>query len=125
MPTVLLVDDDPDNHTLLTVWLQRMGHRVLNAASAVEALRLLDEHGVPDLAILDIVMHQISGLELLDHLRRHNPASATLPAILLTARHLSSDQEAAGTLNAMLLTKPLERARLAAAVEQVLHPVGL
>jgi CheY-like chemotaxis protein len=123
MPTVLLVDDDPDNCYLLQVWLSAMGHRVLIAASAVEALQALDEHGVPDLAILDIVMDRISGLELLDHLRHHNPSCANLRAIMLTARELDTDRVEAGALNATLLKKPLDRAGLSAAINRALQPV--
>ena len=124
MPTVLLVDDDPDNCRLLQVWLAALGHEVLTANSAVAALHLLDEHGIPDLAILDIVMDQISGLHLLDHLRRHEPACALMPAILLTARHLASDWDEAQALNAALMTKPVGRAGLAEAIRLALQPAG-
>jgi CheY-like chemotaxis protein len=124
MPTVLLVDDDPDNRHLLRIWLTMMGHRVLEASSAVEALHALDEHGVPDVAILDIVMERISGLDLLDHLRHHDPSCAQMPAILLTAREQDSDEDEAGTLNARLMKKPIDRAALADAIGRALEPAG-
>lgn len=99
MAVVLRVDDDPDNHTLFFAWLSWMNHRVLGARSASEALQVLDEHGVPDVIVVDIVMEHIDGLQLLDHLRRHRPEGADLPAILLTARHLHTDQIIARDLN--------------------------
>ncbi len=121
MPTVLLVEDDPDNAALLQVWLAGMGHDVLTATSAIEALQVMDEHGVPDVAVVDIVMDLISGLQLLDHLRRHHPLTAQMPAILLTARHLVSDLEEAWALNAALMRKPVEKASLAAGIERALQ----
>ncbi len=94
------------------------------AGSALDALHVLDEHGVPDLAILDVAMEAISGLQLLQHLRRHKPARAQIPAILLTARHLISDLEEAWALNAALMTKPVEEAGLSAAIERALLRAG-
>ncbi len=121
MPTVLLVEDDPDNCYLMQVWLTVMGHTVLTAVSAVEALKLLDEHGVPDIAIIDIVMEEITGLDLLDHLRRHESLTARMPAILLTAREMDTDFADAWALDAALMKKPLEKANLAAAIKRALQ----
>jgi CheY-like chemotaxis protein len=104
---VLLVDDGPDDLTPLTVWLQTMGHQVHTATSANEALQVLDDHGYPG---MDIVMEHTTGLDLVDHLRHHHPASAHMPSMLLSARHLSSHQATALALNAHLMIKPLDRA---------------
>ena len=124
MSTVLLVDDDEDNCHLLQVWLTAMGHQVHLAASALEALRVLSEHAVPDIAIVDIVMDDINGLDLLHHLRRHEPLTTHLPAILLTARDLDSDRVDAWALEAVLMKKPVTRAALSAAIERALRPAG-
>ncbi len=124
MPTVLLVDEDTDHRQLLHLWLSDIGHQVHTAGSALEALHVLDEHGAPDLAILDVAMEAISGLQLLQHLRQHKPACAQMPAILLTTRHLISDLEASWALNAALMRKPVEEAGLAAAIERALLRAG-
>lgn len=105
----------------MQVRLSGMGHRVLTAASAVEALHLLDEHGVPDIAIVDIVMDEISGLDLRDHLRRDR-STAQMPAILLTARDMETDLAASWTLDAALMKKPVEKTGLAAAIGRALEP---
>ncbi len=124
MPTVLLVDADTDHRRLIHLWLSNIGHQVHAAGSALQALHVLDERGVPDLLILDVVMEAISGLQLLQHLRRHKPACAQMPAILLTARHQVSDLEEAWALNVALMTKPIEEAGLAAAIERALLRAG-
>jgi CheY-like chemotaxis protein len=116
MPTVLLVDDDSTTRTLLTAWLQQMDHQVLVAASAVEALYLLDEHGVPDVAVLDLGMEQIGDLELLHRLRRHDQPCADLPAILLTARRRRTDLDEAWALDGLMMINPIACEQLSAAI---------
>jgi CheY-like chemotaxis protein len=121
---VMIVEDDPDSRKLLEVWLSWMGHDVLSAASAVEAVRLLLVDGAPvaDVAILDIAMPEISGLQVLHHLRG-NAVYAHLPAIFLSASDLASDRAAARSMGAQFMKKPTTRATLQAAVDAALIPI--
>ncbi|GEM46829.1 response regulator transcription factor [Deinococcus cellulosilyticus] len=82
MPKVLVVDDDPRMLMMLRRGLAFEGYPVLEAQSGTEALEKLRDHDV-DLLILDIMMPDLSGLEVL---RKVRTAGETLPVILLTAR---------------------------------------
>ena len=79
---VLMVDDDPAMLESFDVLLQSWGFDVLQAADAREAKELVDRHD-PDIVISDVVMPEISGLELLRDLKAGNPQR---PVLLITAR---------------------------------------
>jgi len=67
---ILLVEDDSAVRNVTRRMLERLGHSVRQAASPSEALRLAGEEGAPDLAIVDIVMPEMSGIDLVARLRR-------------------------------------------------------
>jgi DNA-binding NtrC family response regulator len=79
---ILIVDDDPAMRESFDVLLQSWGFDVLQAADAREAKELVDRHD-PDIVITDVVMPEISGLELLRELKAGNPQR---PILLITAR---------------------------------------
>ena len=79
---ILMVDDDPAMRESFDVLLQSWGFDVLQAADAREAKELVDRHD-PDIVITDVVMPEISGLELLRDLKAGNPQR---PVLLITAR---------------------------------------
>ena len=79
---VLIVDDDPAMLESFDVLLQSWGFDVLQAGDAKEAKELVDRHD-PDIVITDVVMPEISGLELLRDLKAGNPHR---PVLLITAR---------------------------------------
>ena len=66
---VLIVDDDPDILNLVQFQLRHHGHRVATAGSADEAEALVDERGSPDVVVLDVMMPDVTGFELLTRLR--------------------------------------------------------
>jgi CheY-like chemotaxis protein len=82
---------------------------VLAARDGASAFAAVQERGRPDLAVLDVVMPGMSGLELLVALREHTGLQE-LPAIFLSARILPSDIAVGRGLGASYLTK---RKRLA------------
>lgn len=81
--TVLIVDDEPMNVTILEDLFSRY-YRTLSASRGQEALNLIEREPV-DLVLLDIMMPGMSGLQVLDTLR-NNPGTADLPVILVSAR---------------------------------------
>ena len=86
---VLVVDDIPDNVTMLAAHLRAKGYRTLKAYSGVEAIKLaLTEK--PDLIMLDINMPQLSGLDVCSQLKQH-PETAMTPIILVTAHSDTKD----------------------------------
>jgi CheY-like chemotaxis protein len=116
------VDDDPVVLNLVQIRLTSGGHRVLVASDPTEALRVVDERGLPDLAVLDVTLPGMSGLELFEELRRR-PGAESLPCIFLSARVQARDVEAGRALGATYLTKPFVASALLTAVERELAAV--
>jgi DNA-binding response OmpR family regulator len=86
-PLVLIADDDPDIRMLVRLRLERSGYTVIAANDGLQALQLAAECD-PVLAILDVTMPGLSGIEVTRALRGGN---ATFPIILLTARAQEAD----------------------------------
>ena len=121
MARVLVVDDDPDILNLVRVKLRARGHQVLGAGSGMEALQVVEERGAPEVAVLDVSMPVMTGLELLQRLRGRD-GLGELPAIFLSARVLPEDVEAGRALGATYLTKPFVTSALLDAVERLTTP---
>ena len=79
---ILVVDDDPAMRESFDMLLQNWGFDVLQAGEAREAKEMVDRYD-PDIVITDVVMPEISGLELLRDLKEGNPYR---PVLLITAR---------------------------------------
>ncbi|MCE7871670.1 response regulator [bacterium CPR1] len=80
---LLVVDDNPDNREVLGRRLERKGYQVLLAEDGKKALELVDNHPV-DLILLDIMMPEVSGLDVLRTVRYNKPAHE-LPIIMVSA----------------------------------------
>jgi len=107
VPRVLVVDDTEGNRDALSRRLERRGFAVMSAADGPEALQLLSKHPF-DLVLLDVMMPGMSGLEVLEQVRRDR-SPAELPIIMATAKDQSEDIVKALTLGANdYVTKPLD-----------------
>jgi PAS domain S-box-containing protein len=116
---VLIVDDETDTREVLRAVLERCGSKVVTAASAAEALKLLEEWK-PDVLVSDIGMPGADGYELMSQIRALNTDNATLPALALTAYVREEDRSQAfqaGFQNH--LSKPVEPVELVKAVAQL------
>ncbi|RLA41734.1 MAG: phosphate regulon transcriptional regulatory protein PhoB [Gammaproteobacteria bacterium] len=82
--TILIVDDESAIRDMVTVALEMAGYRCLQAENARDAHALIIDES-PDLVLLDWMMPETSGLELLRRLRR-DELTAKLPVIMLTAK---------------------------------------
>jgi DNA-binding response OmpR family regulator len=87
--TLMVVDDNPDLVDILRITLEEKEFNVRCAYSGREVFAGLEEKK-PDLIILDIMMPQMDGLEVLTRLRE-NPDTASIPVIFLTAKALYDD----------------------------------
>jgi CheY-like chemotaxis protein len=82
-PLVLVADDDDDILALVGLRLQRAGYDVVTARDGIEAIETL-EHGIPALAVVDVMMPRMDGHELVRALRAR-PDTAAIPILVLTA----------------------------------------
>ncbi|MBE2192824.1 MAG: response regulator [Anaerolinea sp.] len=84
MKRIMVVDDEPGARKIINIMLDRGGFSVIEAASAAEALTLLEQE-TPDLIILDIMMGGMDGIALCSALRNREATSQT-PILMLSAR---------------------------------------
>lgn len=113
--TILIVDDNPENLTLLGELL-RERYRVRAANSGARALQLVAQAPVPDLILLDIMMPGMSGYEVLEALRAE-PGTRDIPVIITTAMGSADDEQHGLVLGAVdYITKPLRPAVVLARV---------
>ena len=117
--TVLVAEDDDDLRGVLTASLTRNGHRVIQARDGAEALASLERDQV-DLLVLDLVMPNIDGFEVLARLKRTG-RGATLPVVVVTGTDRSTTELQALRLGAnVYLTKPVAAAALTEEVTRLL-----
>ena len=120
--TILVVDDDPDILRVVEVNLSLHGYRVLCASSGAEALSLVETHR-PQLAVVDLMMPGMDGLELTRRLRA-DPMVTALPIIVLTAKALTSDKVAGLAAGADdYIVKPFDTSELVARVRATLRRI--
>jgi CheY-like chemotaxis protein/anti-sigma regulatory factor (Ser/Thr protein kinase) len=122
--TILVVDDDPGLQDLVGFALKREGYEVLQAADAFAGLEIIEKEKV-DLALVDIMMPKMDGLEMLSRLRA---ANQDLHVIVMTA--LSEPATAVSALREQasdFLTKPFDLPQLLSAVKTVfeLEPLDI
>lgn len=97
--TVLVVDDDPKAVQLLNAYLEPAGYRVLTACGGQEGIDVARrEH--PDLIVLDLMMPEMSGFEVVAVLKR-DKRTASIPIVIVSARQMTVEDRAA--LNANIL----------------------
>lgn len=83
MRTVMVVDDDPILRAALRFKLEQAGYQVCAVGSGRELLAWLDLHK-PDLILLDLMMPNMSGFEVLEYLRS-DPALSSIPVVVVAA----------------------------------------
>ncbi len=121
MSLIFVVDDDPDVRELVEYKLVQQGHDVRSAADGQEALRLVPE-AMPALLLLDVMMPGLSGFDVLVRLRAE-PATRSLPIIMLTAKAQPADVERGIALGANdYMTKPFSPRELVNRIEAQLVP---
>ena len=117
---IVAVDDDRDLLRMMVLVLQNAGYEVLPARSGSEALTMLGSQ-TPDIVILDVMMPGVSGYDLVRWLRA-NPATATVPIIMLTAKALQQDKAFGFEAGADdYLTKPVSHSELLMRIKSLLR----
>jgi len=116
MPKILVVDDDLAVLATISLGLRQAGYQVLQVDSGLPAIRIC-KHEKPDLAILDMIMPDLSGLQVAEALRNET----LTPFIFLSAYSDDNLVKAAVEAGALgYLVKPVEMARIVPAIEVAL-----
>lgn len=86
---ILVVEDDSNIEQLVTFKLKNSGFQVFVAHNGVEALEFLEKNSV-DLVVTDVMMPIMGGKELVIELKK-NPATKSIPVVMLTSRTLEKE----------------------------------
>jgi len=113
---ILIVDDIDDNVFLLQTLLETEGYTVETAAGGWEALRQI-KADCPDLILLDVMMPDMNGYEVIDRIRNKLELS-TVPIVLVTAYTDISRKEGLDMGATYLLRKPIDSDELLAYIKK-------
>lgn len=115
---VLLAEDEPNIVESLTFLLERAGYEVAVETDGRQALDTALQDA-PDVMILDVMLPELDGYEILRQLRADRRA-ASLPVLMLTAKGQRADRQTALDSGAdLFITKPFANAEIIEAVEQL------
>lgn len=116
--TVLVVEDEPDAAELFAEMMRVNGFRVVKMFSSTPAINMIAQER-PDVVILDVMMPDVSGLEVLKFIRRE-PDLKDIPVIVVSAKSMPSDIRTGMEAGASVyLTKPVGYLDLKQAVERL------
>jgi DNA-binding response OmpR family regulator len=114
---ILIVDDNIDSITILRSILETNGFAVRTAQSGLEALEQLKDD-LPDVVLLDVMMPEMSGLEVLERIKNSH-ATSKVPVIMVTAKTQDEDVMVGYQYGAdYYITKPCT-------AKQLLYGIGL
>lgn len=117
---ILIVEDEPDTAEMFAEMLRLRGYRVYKSYGSASAMKQLSLDR-PDAMLLDIMMPDISGLEVLHYMRR-DPSLMEIPVVIVSAKGLLSDIKIGMDAGATLyLTKPVAYFELVKAVEDAFN----
>jgi CheY-like chemotaxis protein len=121
---VLVVDDEIHIVHVVTIKLRNNGYDVVSASDGAEAYELACSEK-PDIVVTDYQMPVMSGLELVEKLRR-TPQTADVPVIMLTARSFAVEEQQKEQLKiSKCLSKPFSPKELLRDIEDVLYQEAL
>ena len=118
MPRILIVDDSVFQRKMISRMLVPEGHTVIEAAGGREGLKMFIKER-PDLVIVDLLMPEISGMEVLTEIRRQ---SADLPVIVCTSDIQTAIRQECMSMGASgFVNKPVNRDELIGLVSGLVH----
>lgn len=120
MKRILVVDDLADNLFLLQTLLETEGYRVETADNGRSALAKL-QTASPDLVLLDVMMPDMTGFEVTQHIRQHQQF-ASVPIVLITAHSEAKAEEGLAVGADDFVSKPIDFDDLMQRVQKFLHP---
>ena len=119
---ILLIEDDKDIINLVKHYLEKEGYRTFEASEGVKGLDILKKEKV-DLTILDIMLPELNGIEVLKRIKGDSKTSG-IPVIMLTAKGEETDKIVGLELGADdYITKPFSPKELVARIKALLRRV--
>lgn len=116
---IVIVEDEPDTAEMFAEMMRLSDYHVQKVYGGTPAIALIS-HEIPDAVVLDVMMPDLSGLEVLRYLRR-DPRLEKIPVIVVSAKSLPSDIKDGLDAGAnKYLTKPVAFQDLNAAVQEVI-----
>lgn len=123
-PTIVVVEDEPDTAEMFAEMMRLSGYKVLKSYGGISAVELIKSEK-PAAIVLDIMMPDLSGLEVL-RIIRSDPDIVHIPVIVVSAKSLPSDVKYGLELGATVyLTKPVAFLDFKEAVEKAIHVGGV
>lgn len=117
---VLIVEDEESLLKLETILLTVKGYEVTGSSNGNDALAKLSSTSF-DLVLLDIMLPDVDGFEICQRIR-NNPATSSIPVVMLTAKKSEADQERGIACGAnAYLTKPFKSAMIIDVIEDLLN----
>ena len=122
MKKIMVVDDDPDQISTIKYVLESLNNQfeVIGANSGIQCLELLKKNQIPDLILLDIMMPEMSGWEVLNRIKDES-SWKNIPVIFLTARTDKIAKDAGGFLGDDYIEKPFNREDLIKRIDDILN----
>jgi len=116
---ILVIEDNPDNMSLIEEILEDEGYEVLKAMEAESGIKLLEGNGV-DLILMDVSLPKMSGLEATAIIKA-NTKTSHIPIIALTAHAMEEDRNAAFRAGCdHYLTKPIDEELVLETIKAIL-----
>jgi DNA-binding response OmpR family regulator len=120
MKTIIVVEDEPDTAEMFAEMMRLSGYEVIKSYTSASAMTLISKEK-PSAVVLDIMMPDLSGLEVLRRMR-NQPDLAAIPVVVVSARSLVSDiKQGLDAGASVYLTKPVAFMDLKAAVENTIR----
>ncbi len=117
----MIIEDEPDTAEMFAEMMRLSGFHVRKASGSSAAIYMIAQEK-PDVVVLDWMLPDVSGMEVLRYLRRE-PGLEQIPVIVVSARTMQSDINAGMKAGASVyLTKPVAFEELLKAVKQVIQP---
>lgn len=118
--TIIVVEDEPDTAEMFAEMMRLSGYQVLKTYGGRAAINMIAQNK-PDAVVLDLMMPDLSGLEVMGFMRK-DPRLAEIPVIVVSARSLPSDIKYGLEAGASVyLTKPVAFLDLKEAVESAIQ----
>ena len=115
---IIIVDDSDFSHSMISKMLTEDGFQVIGEAASAEAALLLIKDRRPDIVIADIVMPNVSGLELAEKISQNFQEVAVIIVSSLSQEHIVLDAISAGASD--FIAKPISKQQLIDSVEKIM-----